>query len=105
MKSSTGGLFATGTLYDAFHALLKEAGIPKRTDGRFQRLHDIRHTFCVHTLEQMQEKGFDLYTSLPLLCAYLGHKHVKETEYYLHFVEEYHGRCVGQNCRLQPFSV
>lgn len=103
VKSSTGGLFATGTLYDAFHALLKEAGIPKRTDGRLQRLHDIRHTFCVHTLEQMQEKGFDLYTSLPLLCAYLGHKHVKETEYYLHFVEEYHGSVLDKTAACSPF--
>lgn len=103
VKNPAGGCFADHTLYNFFHALLKEAGIPKRTDGRLQRLHDIRHTFCVHTLEQMQEKGFDLYTSLPLLCAYLGHKHVKETEYYLHFVEEYHGSVLEKTAACCPF--
>lgn len=103
VKNLTGGYFTDRTLYNSFHALLKEAGIPKRTDGRLQRLHDIRHTFCVHTLEQMQEKGFDLYTSLPLLCVYLGHKHVKETEYYLHFVEEYHRSVLDKTAACCPF--
>ena len=103
VKSPTGGYFADHALYNSFHALLQESNIPKRTDGRLQRLHDIRHTFCVHTLEQMQEKGFDLYTSLPLLCAYLGHKHVKETEYYLHFVEEYHGNMLEKTAACCPF--
>lgn len=103
VKSPTGGCFSNYVLYNSFHTLLNEANIPKRTDGRLQRLHDIRHTFCVHALEQMREKGFDLYTSLPLLSAYLGHKHVKETEYYLHFVEEYHGNILSQTAACCPF--
>lgn len=49
---------------------------------------DGEYTFCVYALEQMQEKGFDTYTSLPLLSAYLGHKHIRETEYYLRLVED-----------------
>ena len=51
-----------------------------------------------------QDKDLDLYTSLPLLCAYLGYKHVKETEHYLRFAEEYHGKRTGQNLRLLSFS-
>lgn len=78
-----------GIFYRKFHQLLEDAGIPPRADGGRQRLHDIRHTFCVRTLEQMQEKGFDLYTSLPLLSVYLGHKHITETEYYLRMVEDH----------------
>ena len=35
----------------------------------------------------MKEKGFDLYTSLPILSTYLGHKSVVETEYYLRLVK------------------
>lgn len=76
-------------LYRRFHQLLMDAKIQPRTDGGRQRLHDIRHTFCVRALEQMQEKGFDLYTSLPLLSRYLGHKHITETEYYLRMVEDH----------------
>lgn len=103
VKNLTGGHFTDSALYNYFHTLLEEANIPKRMDGRRQRLHDIRHTFCVHALEQMQEKGFDLYTSLPLLCTYLGHKHVKETEHYLHFVEEYHGSVLNKTAAYCPF--
>jgi integrase len=36
----------------------------------------------------MEEKGFDLYTSLPILSTYLGHKSIVETEYYLRLVKE-----------------
>lgn len=80
--------FCRASLYKMYHSLLKNAGIPDREDGRVHRLHDVRHTFCVYALEQMQEKGFDTYTSLPLLSAYLGHKHIRETEYYLRLVED-----------------
>jgi integrase len=90
IKNSKGGVYTRDSLYKQYHNLLKQSGIPERADGRIHRLHDMRHTFCVHTLEQMQKKGFDLYTSLPLLSTYLGHKHIRETEYYLHLVEEYH---------------
>ena len=79
--------FCKPTLYSMYHKLLKDAGVPDRPDGRIHRLHDLRHTFCVCALEQMQQKGFDLYTSLPLLSTYLGHRHIRETEYYLRLVE------------------
>ena len=36
----------------------------------------------------MQTKGFDLYTSLPILSVYLGHKSIAETEYYLRLVKD-----------------
>lgn len=78
-----------GTLYYDFQRLLADAGIRPRADGRRQRLHDLRHTFCVRTLEMMERKGKDLYASLPLLSVYLGHKHITETEYYLGLLEEH----------------
>jgi hypothetical protein len=31
----------------------------------------------------MQENGFDLYYSLPVLSAYLGHQGIRDTERYL----------------------
>lgn len=79
-----------------------DAKIPPRKDGGRQRLHDIRHTFCIRALEQMQEKGFDLYTSLPLLSRYLGHKHITETEYYLRLLEEHFGRILEQSNSCHP---
>ncbi len=91
-----------GILYRKFHQLLEDAGIPPRADGGRQRLHDVRHTFCVRALEQMQEKGFDLYTSLPLLSVYLGHKHITETEYYLRMVEEHFGGILDRAASHAP---
>lgn len=44
-------------LYGKFRWLLTEAGIPPKPDGGRQRLHDVRHTFCVRALEQMQKKA------------------------------------------------
>ena len=76
-------------IYREYRSLLASADIPVRPDGKRQRLHDLRHTFCVRALEQMQDKGFDLYTSLPLLSRYLGHKHITETEYYLRLLDEH----------------
>ena len=89
-------------LYGKFRWLLAEAGIPPKPDGGRQRLHDVRHTFCVRALEQMQEKVFDLYTSLPLLSRYLGHKHITETEYYLRLLEEHFGGILAQSDSCHP---
>ena len=89
-------------IYDGFHQLLLKAAIPSKKDGKRQRLHDIRHTFCVRALEQMQEKGFDLYTSLPLLSRYLGHKHITETEYYLRLLEEHFEGILERSSSSQP---
>ncbi len=38
----------------------------------------------------MVEKGYDIYTSLPLLSQYMGHKRIEFTEYYLRFIEKYY---------------
>lgn len=89
-------------LYGKFRWLLIEAAIPPKPDGGSQRLHDLRHTFCVRALEQMQEKGFDLYTSLPLLSTYLGHKHITETEYYLRMMEEHFGSVLEKTASYSP---
>lgn len=89
-------------IYCRFRRLLMETSIPPKTDGGKQRLHDLRHTFCVRALEQMLEKGFDLYTSLPLLSRYLGHKHITETEYYLRLMEEHFGGILDRSTACHP---
>ena len=94
--------YTESMLYGNFHWLLSEAAIPPKPDGGRQRLHDVRHTFCVRALEQMQEKGFDLYTSLPLLSTYLGHKHITETEYYLRMMEEHFGGILEKSDSCHP---
>jgi integrase len=77
------------TIRNNFRRLLKNAGIGPLSTSLFPRLHDLRHTFCVHALEQMIAKGMDPYCSLPVLSIYLGHKGIESTEIYLRLTRQY----------------
>jgi integrase len=83
-----GRMYTANMARIAFYRILGMAGIRKRPSGKYPRLHDFRHLFSVRALEQMAEKGYDLYTSLPILCKYLGHKSIIETEYYIHLTKD-----------------
>ena len=89
-------------IYNGLNSLFSKAGICPRADGTRPRLHDFRHTFCVRTLEQMQSKGFDLYTSLPWLTTYLGHSRITHTEYYLRLLEDHFGGILSQVKAYSP---
>lgn len=71
-----------------FQKILKKLNI-LRPDNTPPRLHDFRFTFAVNTLEKMDKNGQDLYTTLPILCKYLGHKNIEATEYYLLLAKDY----------------
>lgn len=47
------------------------------------RVHDLRHTFAVHSMCQMVESGMDLYATLPVLSNYLGHNSIGATNHYV----------------------
>lgn len=53
------------------------------------RIHNFRHRFAINCLNQLEDKGYDIYTSLPLVSKYLGHKSIKETEYYLRLTKNF----------------
>ncbi len=78
----------SSTVYKLFRATIFRAGIPHGGRGSGPRLHDIRHTFAVRSLHKMTDQGLDIYTALPYLSAYLGHKTIKETEHYLRLTAE-----------------
>lgn len=71
-----------------FQKALKELNI-LRADGTPPRLHDLRFTFAVMALEKMDKAGQDLYTTLPILCKYLGHNSIEATEHYVMLVKDY----------------
>ncbi|MGV8091479.1 MAG: tyrosine-type recombinase/integrase [Mangrovibacterium sp.] len=52
------------------------------------RLHDVRHTFSVHSLAMMVEAGMDIYCSLPILSTYLGHQSIRATNNYVRLTSE-----------------
>ena len=58
------------------------------------RVHDIRHTYAVHALEKMIDEGQDVYCTLPILSAYMGHRGIESTEKYLRLTEESYNRII-----------
>lgn len=80
--------YSAQTIYDRFRDIIFYIGIPHRGKGKGPRLHDFRHTFAVHSLKQLVDKGEDLYTTLPILSEYMGHSSVGATQYYLKLTAE-----------------
>lgn len=78
------------SIADSFKAVLQRAGIHHNHNGIGVRLHDLRHTFCVHTLHRLCEQGLDLYYSMPILMTYIGHKSLSATNRYVRLTEEMH---------------
>ena len=81
--SPDGGKYNRHSAKSTIQNIYAKAGISKLPNGRYPRVHDMRHTQAVHALEKMQAEGMDLYYSLPILCSYLGHKDIRSTEKYL----------------------
>lgn len=75
-------------IYKWFRKILKKCGIPYVGNRLGPRVHDLRHTMAVHSLEQMSRNGLDLYVSLPLLSTCLGHKSLRATERYVRLTRE-----------------
>jgi len=80
--------YRSNTVLTRFKRLLAQAGIPARENGRTPRLHDLRHTFAVHSLDQMVENGMDAYCVLPYLSTYMGHRNISCTEQYLRLTNQ-----------------
>lgn len=80
--------YSADRFYKSYRKLLWEIGISHGGRGKGPRIHDLRHTFSVHSLKQMVDNGIDLNVALPYLSAYLGHNSLSETQYYLRLVVE-----------------
>jgi len=76
------------SMHGWFRKGLWAAGIHYRGKGKGPRIHDLRHTFAVHSLKKWVDNGKDIYTLLPILCTYLGHGSIHATEYYLRLTSE-----------------
>lgn len=87
--SKDGSHYSKRTVYDNFRQILKDSGIPYRGKGKGPRVHDLRHTFAVHSLQKQIDEGRDVYSILPVLSSYLGHVDVSSTEYYLRLTAEF----------------
>lgn len=85
------------TINGFFPRFLKLADIPHPKDG--PRVHDFRHTFCVHRLRDWVREGKDINALFPYLCAYMGHADTRCTEYYLRLTADLYPDIVASSER------
>lgn len=80
--------YRTGSVLSRFKRLMQSACIQPIENDKLPRLHDLRHTFAVHSLEQMIEQGIDVYVTIPYLSDFMGHRTIATTEQYLRLTSE-----------------
>lgn len=83
-----GGIYSISTIEMAFRDAMFAVGIPYRGRGKGPRLHDLRHTFAVHSLQKLTQNGKPSQAALPILMTYIGHKSVDATSRYIHLSAE-----------------
>lgn len=89
--------------YKWFRTVLFKTGISHGGRGIGPRLHDLRHTFSVHSLASMAEAGMDLYYSLPILSTYLGHQSLAATDKYVRLTAEMYPSIIENVNKLCPY--
>ena len=67
----------------AFMRLLARTGIRPMSSSTGPRLHDLRHTFAVRSLEQCQNDRRAVAQHMIALSTYLGHTNIADTYWYL----------------------
>ncbi len=83
-------------IYKWFRICLESAGIHHLGRGKGPREHDLRHSFCVHSLKKMQGQDKDLYALLPVLSTYVGHASTSATQHYLRLTAEFFPDVIAQ---------
>jgi integrase len=66
-------------VHGAFVRLLRHAGIQRAK----ARIHDLRHTFIVRTIERWHRERVDVDARMPALSTYVGHRNPYSTYWYL----------------------
>ena len=89
-------ILSPNTVYGRFRRILWDAGISYGGKGNGPRLHDLRHTFAVHTLQKWVKGGEDLTSMLPVLSVFMGHKSFNATSRYLRLTAEVYPDVVRQ---------
>ena len=75
--------FAYPTVNTTFLYLARSAGLRGGPGLGGCRIHDLRHTFAVRSLEQCAGDRKAVARHMAALSTYLGHAHVSDTYWYL----------------------
>ncbi len=82
--SNTGTPPSYNTVIAVFLRLARSAGLRGEPGQPGPRIHDLRHTFAVRSLEQCRHDHDAVGRHVVALSTYLGHAHVTDTYWYLH---------------------
>jgi site-specific recombinase XerD len=89
LPNRNGTRLASSTVQAAFDRLRRMARVHNAAGGRqIPRLHDLRHSFAVHSLTAWYRQGADVQRLLPVLSSYLGHSDLEGTKVYLSMTPE-----------------
>jgi integrase len=81
--SNTGTAPAYSTVVTIFLQLVRSIGLRGGPGERGPRIHDLRHSFAVHSLERCRHEREAVARHIVALSTYLGHGHVTDTYWYL----------------------
>jgi site-specific recombinase XerD len=79
--SSVGTALLEGGVHHTFNQLTEIMGV--RSPTARPRIHDLRHSFAVHTLIDWYRSGIDVAGRMAALSGYLGHVNPAGTYWYL----------------------
>lgn len=82
----------------AWLAVLAGADLLPRSDGRRPRVHDVRHTFAVHTLESAPDQRDRIAKHMLAVSTYLGHSRVADTYWYFQATPKLMGQ-IADTCQ------
>jgi site-specific recombinase XerD len=86
--SEAGACLTTWSVRWNFIKLSRQIGLRGPNDSHGPRLHDLRHRFAIQTLIAWYRSGMDIEQNIPKLSIYLGHRHVRDTYWYISAVPE-----------------
>lgn len=66
-----------------FNKLSCQIGLRHPSDSSGPRIHDMRHTFAVHMMQNWYRQGKNVEKLLPQLAMYLGHRNLNCTYWYM----------------------
>lgn len=78
-----GGRLLHQYVHRVFWRLSRQIGLRQKGQRNGPRIHDLRHSFAVHTLINWYRAGQDVEQQLPVLSTFLGHVGIRDTYWYL----------------------
>jgi integrase/recombinase XerD len=88
--NKNGACYSSSMIDYWFHEFWDKLPEAKAVTGNPARVHDFRHGYAVHRLNQWVKEGKDISTLYPYLSEYMGHSKYADTDYYLSLVEDFY---------------